>query len=121
MSDSSIGMIRGNLLVIPIEESLICVQPLYLRPEGGRIPEMKRVVVAYQNQVVMEETLEAGLARLFGGQVESTAAAAAPTGAARAGNGRAADLARQAAELYERAVAAQRGGDWARYRETLSQ
>src|SRR6266516_2653549 len=69
-------VIRGNLLVIPIEESLIYVQPLYLRAEGGRIPEMKRVVVAYQNQVVMEETLEAGLARLFGGAVEPTAAAA---------------------------------------------
>src|SRR5437899_3248704 len=114
-------VIRGNLLVIPIEESLIYVQPLYLRAEGGRIPEMKRVVVAYQNQVVMEETLEAGLARLFGGQVESIAAAAAPTGAARPGNGRAADLARQAAELYQRAVAAQRSGDWARYGEALSQ
>src|SRR6266487_4339179 len=71
-------VIRGNLLVIPIEESLIYVQPLYLRAEGGRIPEMKRVVVAYQNQVVMEETLEAGLARLFGGAVEPTAATGAP-------------------------------------------
>jgi uncharacterized membrane protein (UPF0182 family) len=114
-------VIRGNLLVIPIEESLIYVQPLYLRAEGGRIPEMKRVVVAYQNQVVMEETLEAGLARLFGGQVGPTAAAAAPPGAARPANGRAADLARQAAELYQRAIEAQRGGDWARYGETLSQ
>ncbi|PYO97877.1 MAG: UPF0182 family protein [Gemmatimonadetes bacterium] len=115
-------VIRGNLLVIPIEESLIYVQPLYLRAEGGRIPEMKRVVVAYQNQVVMEETLEAGLARMFGGQVESTAAAAAaPPGAARPADGRAADLARRAAELYQRAVAAQRSGDWARYGEELSQ
>ena len=114
-------MIRGNLLVIPIEESLIYVQPLYLRAEGGRIPEMKRVVVAYQNQVVMEETLEAGLARLFGGQVGPSAAAAAPLGAARPGNGPAADLARRAAELYQRAVEAQRSGDWARYGEALSQ
>src|SRR3989449_115502 len=114
-------VIRGNLLVIPIEESLIYVQPLYLRAEGGRIPEMKRVVVAHQNRVVMEETLEAGLARLFGGRVEPSAAAAAPTGAARPGNGRAADLARPPAELYQRAVAAQRSGDWARYGEALSQ
>jgi uncharacterized membrane protein (UPF0182 family) len=83
---------------------------------------MKRVVVAYQNQVVMEETLEAGLARMFGGQVESTTAAAAvPPSAARPGNGRAAELARRAAELYQRAVAAQRSGDWARYGEELSQ
>jgi uncharacterized membrane protein (UPF0182 family) len=114
-------VIRGNLLVIPIEESLIYVQPLYLRAEGGRIPEMKRVVVAYQNQVVMEETLEAGLARLFGGQVGPNAAAAAPPGAARPGNGPAADLARRAAELYQGAIEAQRKGDWARYGEALSQ
>src|SRR5438094_924852 len=114
-------VIRGNLLVIPIEESLIYVQPLYLRAEGGRIPEMKRVVVAHQNRVVMEETLEAGLARLFGGAVEPAAAAAAPPGAARSGNGRVADLARRAAELYQRAVEAQRSGDWARYGEALSQ
>src|SRR5437899_2848667 len=60
-------VIRGNLLVIPIEESLIYVMPLYLRAQGGRIPELKRVVVAYQNRVVMEETLDAGLAQLFGG------------------------------------------------------
>ena len=82
-------VIRGNLLVIPIEESLIYVQPLYLRAEGGRIPELKRVVVAYQNQVVMEETLEAGLARLFGGAVAPAAAAAEPAPARRpAGDGR---------------------------------
>src|SRR6058998_1893047 len=114
-------VIRGNLLVIPIEESLIYVQPLYLRAEGGRIPEMKRVVVAHQNRVVMEETLEAGLARLFGGAVEPAAAAAAATGAAGPGDGRAADLARRAAESYQRAVEAQRSGDWARYGAELSQ
>src|SRR5947209_7694572 len=91
-----------------------------LRAEGGRIPEMKRVVVAHQNRVVMEETLDAGLARLFGGAVEPAAAAAAPTGAVRPGDGRAADLARRAAESYQRAVEAQRSGDWARYGEELS-
>src|SRR5467141_1598045 len=101
-------VIRGHLLVIPIEESLIYVQPLYLRAEGGRIPEMKRVVVAHQNRVVMEETLDAGLARLFGGAVEPAAAAAASTGGARPGDGRAADLARRAAESYQRAVEALR-------------
>jgi uncharacterized protein len=113
-------VIRGNLLVIPIEESLIYVQPLYLRAEGGRIPELKRVVVAHQNRVVMEETLEAGLGRLFGGAVEPAAVAAASSAAGRAGTGRAAELARQAAELYQRAVGAQRSGDWARYGEELS-
>ena len=61
-------VIQGTLLVIPIEESLIYIRPLYLRAEGGRIPELKRVIVAYQNQIVMEETLDAALARLFAGR-----------------------------------------------------
>lgn len=113
-------VIRGNLLVIPIEESLIYVQPLYLRAEGGRIPELKRVVVAHQNRVVMEETLEAGLTRLFGGVALPAAAAATPSAAARPGDGRGAGLARQAAELYQRAVEAQRSGDWARYGAELT-
>ena len=60
-------VIRGDLLVIPIEESLVYVQPLYLQAEGGRIPELKRVVVAYENQVVMGETLDEALTTLFGG------------------------------------------------------
>ena len=71
-------VIRGDLLVIPIEESLLYVQPLYLQAEGGRIPELKRVVVAYENQVVMGETLDAALTELFGG-------APAPGPSARAG------------------------------------
>ncbi|MEO5903633.1 MAG: UPF0182 family protein, partial [Gemmatimonadaceae bacterium] len=76
-------VIRGELLVIPIEEALVYVQPIYLRAEGGKIPELKRVVVAYQQQVVMAETLEAGLARLFGGSVpqSSDSATALPRAA----------------------------------------
>ncbi len=58
-------VIQGTLLVIPIEESLLYIRPLYLRAAGGRIPELKRVIVAYQNQIVMEETLDEALGRLF--------------------------------------------------------
>ncbi|HKC87733.1 MAG TPA: UPF0182 family protein, partial [Blastocatellia bacterium] len=57
---------RGTLMVIPIEESLIYAQPLYLRSDTGRIPELRRVIVADENRIAMEPTLEAGLARLFG-------------------------------------------------------
>ncbi len=58
-------VIQGTLLVIPIEESLLYIRPLYLRSEGGRIPELKRVIVAYQNHIVMEATLDAAIARIF--------------------------------------------------------
>ena len=74
-------VIQGTLLVIPIEEGLIYVRPLYLRAETGKIPELKRVIVAYENRIAMEETLEASIARIFGDQIptpgEPTAAPAA--------------------------------------------
>lgn len=57
---------RGNLLVIPVEESLLYVQPLYLSGEEAPFPEMKRVVVVYGEDIVMEPTLEEALVRLFG-------------------------------------------------------
>jgi len=59
----------GTLLVIPIKESLIYVRPLYLLSPEGRIPELKRVVVAYQNRIVMAETLRLGLAQIFGAPI----------------------------------------------------
>ena len=65
-------VIRGNLLVIPIEESLIYVQPIYLRAEGGKIPELKRVIVAHENRIAMEETLDLALAGVFGGKVSAS-------------------------------------------------
>ena len=118
-------VIRGALMVIPIEESLIYVQPLYLRAEGGKIPELKRVIVAYQNRVVMEETLEAALSRLFGGRPAPSAVAAADTTATPVANPglrapavpepASSELLARAREHYDRAIAAQRAGDWATY------
>ena len=64
-------VIQGNLLVIPIEEGLLYVRPLYLRSESGKIPELKRVIVAYENKIAMEETLEEAISRIFGGEIPS--------------------------------------------------
>jgi uncharacterized membrane protein (UPF0182 family) len=128
-------VIRGELLVIPIRGSLIYVQPLYLRAEGGSIPELKRVVVAHENRVAMAETLEDGLGLLFGGTLPTrgTLAAAdsttgATTGAATTGPSTTAggstvpaDVLRQAQEHYDRAIAAQRAGDWAAYGREIDQ
>jgi uncharacterized membrane protein (UPF0182 family) len=66
-------VIRGSLLIIPIEDSLIYVQPLYLvATDKGGLPELSRVIVAYGNNVVMEETLEASIHRLFTGSLPGT-------------------------------------------------
>jgi uncharacterized protein len=128
-------VIWGTLMVIPIEESLIYVRPLYLRAQGGRIPELTRVIVAYENRIVMEETLEEGLARLFAtgpGQTrpqvpQDTRTPATPTtpqpsqvSSAGAESGLP-SLAADAQRHYDRAVQAQRSGDWATYGEELRQ
>ncbi|TDJ09515.1 MAG: UPF0182 family protein [Deltaproteobacteria bacterium] len=109
-------VIQGNLLVIPIEESLIYIRPLYLRAAGGRIPEMKRVMVAYRNQIVMEESLDQALERLF--PSDGRALVAAPEEfRPDLGTADGTDLAGEAQLHYQRAIRAQREGDWARYGE----
>jgi uncharacterized membrane protein (UPF0182 family) len=99
-------VIRGNLLVVPIENSLLYVSPLYLRAETGQLPELKRVIAAYGDRVVMEETLGAALAALFKDAVPARPASGAPEGA---------EDARAAAALghYDQAIARLKAGDWA--------
>ena len=127
-------VIQGTLMVIPIEESLIYVRPLYLRAQAGRIPELTRVIVAYQNRIVMEPTLDQAIARLFGqGERPPQSAPAAPTGTGAAATGAAATtgapapaanaawerLAAEARDTYQRALEAQRAGEWAKYGEEI--
>jgi len=61
-------IIRGNMLVVPVEESLLFIQPIYLRAEGVLLPEFKRVVVVFGDQTtpIMSESLDAALAEIFG-------------------------------------------------------
>ena len=121
-------VIQGPLLVIPIEESLVYVRPLYLKAEAGKIPELKRVIVAYENKIAMEETLEAGLVKLFGTTVDKakstieTPTTVTPTDppAGEAGvNISQEDLLTRAGDAYESAIRAQRDGDWTRYGEEI--
>ena len=78
-------VIRGNLLVIPIERSLVYVEPLYIAAEKGQLPELKRVIVGFGDRIAMEETLDGAIARVFGGplpQAGAEVAPSAPVGAA---------------------------------------
>ncbi|MGM0602996.1 MAG: UPF0182 family protein [Bacillota bacterium] len=58
-------VIRGNLLVIPIDNNIMYVEPIYLQAETSQLPELKRVVVAYENEIVMRENLGAAFKALF--------------------------------------------------------
>ena len=115
-------VIRGNLLVVPIENSLLYVTPLYLRAQTGQLPELKRVIAVYGGQVVMEQTLEEALAALF--KVPAAIAAPAapestPSAAAGSQPGPASDTVRAAREHYERAIARLKAGDWSGFGKEL--
>jgi hypothetical protein len=109
-------VIRGSLLVIPIEKSLLYVQPLFLAADKAGLPELKRVIVAFGDQVVMEENLELALQRLFGGKKTAAAVAEVTTPDSKA---LPAQLAKEAMSIYEKAVNLQRQGNWAGYGEEL--
>ena len=111
---------RGNLLVIPIEDALLYIEPIYLQSVNAKIPELKRVIVALGNEITMQPTLAEALELLVGRRGGSPSrkdmggparAPAAPGGAPSAGR----DLIVRALKAYNESVAAQRRGDWAEY------
>ncbi len=110
-------IIRGSLLIIPVESALIYIQPLYLAAEDkGGLPELRRVIVAYENNVVMDQTLEGAFQKIFGGRVPTaspvqTGEPPRPTGIK--------DLVREAGSTFERMMQLQRQGDWAGYGEQM--
>ncbi|KVD82035.1 hypothetical protein WS62_24060 [Burkholderia sp. ABCPW 14] len=102
-------VIRGHLVVVPIENSILYVSPLYLRAASGQLPELKRVIAAYGDRVVMEETLSEALAALF----KETAPMAAPARGATDAR------AREALAHYDRAIERLKAGDWAGFGSEL--
>ncbi len=124
LDQSGSEVIRGNLLVIPIGDSVVYVQPLYLRASEtpGAYPELKRVIVASNERVVMEPTLAEALAALTAPTAGSPTPPAPPDGATGSPPPSApetspaqADLAQQALEAYNRGQAALARGDWTAY------
>ena len=103
-------VIRGTLLVVPIGNSILYVSPLYLRAQSGQLPELKRVIAAYGDRVVMEETLPAALTALFKG---SAPVAGLPAPAGSSPSSSADEQARQALADYDRAIDRLKAGDWA--------
>ena len=115
-------VLRGELLVLPIEGALIYVQPLYLRAQGGRIPELKRVIAAHEGRVAMAATLDTALAALFADGPRSFDTTTVVTGLTSSADttgatvpADVAQLVRRARDHFDRARAAQRGDDWATY------
>jgi uncharacterized membrane protein (UPF0182 family) len=115
LNSSNSQVVLGNLLTIPMEQSILYVQPLYLQSQnrGNRRAELTRVIVAYGDRLEMGESLQDALGKVFGegagspaGGEPAAVTAARPTTKA---------LVRRAADSLKRAQAAQRAGDWAGY------
>jgi uncharacterized membrane protein (UPF0182 family) len=104
-------VIRGaNLLVIPIENSILYVTPLYLRAEQGHLPELKRVIAAYGEHVVMKETLDEALSALF---IEPSAVRPVSSTKEEMPVTRpSASQARETLDRYNQAVERLKSGDW---------
>jgi uncharacterized membrane protein (UPF0182 family) len=111
---------RGNLLVIPIKDSLLYVEPLYLQAEQSKMPELRRVIVAHGDKIVMEPTLEEALNKIFGkgavvqeqGQQQAGPAPSETVVDTVKG------LAAEASRIYEEGQGRLKSGDWAGYGES---
>ncbi|WP_291564364.1 MULTISPECIES: UPF0182 family protein [unclassified Clostridium] len=104
----------GEVLIIPIEKSLLYVEPLYLRAAGEKsIPEMKNVIVGYGDQIVLANNIENALAQLFNYEDKAGDENKVITATDNA------DI-KKIKELYDKAIEAQKNGDWAKYGEYIN-
>ncbi|WP_034629285.1 UPF0182 family membrane protein [Desulfotruncus alcoholivorax] len=113
------SVIRGNLLVIPVKNSLLYVEPIYLQAEQSKMPELRRVVVAHGDKVVMEPTLDMALNKIFGTPVKTGQESVATEPRTDQTN-TIQELINQANDLYNQAQDRLKNGDWAGYGEAIS-
>ncbi|AZR72708.1 hypothetical protein BBF96_04455 [Anoxybacter fermentans] len=115
------SVIRGNLLTIPIKNSILYVEPIFLQAQQSQLPELKRVIVVFGDEVVMEPTLREALAKIFG----------IKEGIVKEDNAldelgdivieELAPLAERALQVYQEAKRLLREGDFAGYGEKLNE
>lgn len=108
-------VVLGNMLVIPVADSLLYVQPLYLQANKSQIPELQRVIVADKEGIAMRPTLGEALAALTGIKVTAKPAPNALPATATPVTPAQLTLARSAMDHYSKAQIALKAGDWATY------
>ena len=119
---------RGNMFVVPIEDSLLYIEPVYLEATNSSIPEVKRVIVAYGDQIAYEATLADALNSLFGegsahespGSEEASGDTDTSAGGSDASLSHT-EIVSRAQEAFDNAQKAQKDGDWAKYGEYLKE
>ena len=115
------SVIRGSLIVIPIETSLLYIEPIYLQGTSGQLPELKRVIVGYNNNVVMRETLDEALRDVFAGQVNSSSVSASSGNTPLPTVAQARATIQEAWSQYQSARAALRKEDFGAYGKAMDQ
>jgi hypothetical protein len=111
-------VIRGNLLMIPLGESLLYVEPVFLQAETGGLPQLKRVIVTAGDQIAMEPTLKESIAAIFGAEAPPTEPVVKPPAPAEPEEPVAADIAdliEEAQQHYNKAQQYLQAGDWTGY------
>ncbi len=103
---------RGNLLVIPIKDSILYIEPLYIQAETGQLPELKRVLVSDGERVVMEEDLAKALEVLFGKSKREVVVE-------EEGEKTSTELIKEAQDYYDMIGDSMKEGDWVGFGDSL--
>ncbi len=126
-------VIRGNLLVLPINDALLYVEPIFLEADAGGLPELSRVIVAHEETVVMADTLDQALVKVFGviGELPADVPEEDLPDDFELDDpvpevdidveAELVDLIRQAQEAYEEALKLQQEGDWSGYGDKIKE
>lgn len=113
-------VLRGNLVIIPIENSLLYVEPIYIQADTkNSIPQVKKVIVSFKNRIVMEDTLEAALAKLFNYKQNDGNEPSLPDSTDTMTDDMTA-LIKTAGTYFEKSKEASQAGDWAAYGEYIN-
>lgn len=122
-SQEGSNVLRGNLLTIPIENSLLYVEPVYIQASNeNNIPEMKRVIVAYKNQIVMEKNLDTALSKIFGDlSIEEDGEGVVDDLEEGEINEEVENTIKSANETFIKAKKASQNGDWDKYGEYIEE
>ena len=121
---------RGNMFIVPIEDSLLYIEPVYLEATNSSIPEVKRVIVAYGDRIAYEPTLAEALNSLFGEDSvlpsDSTETGGGSDQAAESEGGDDQEMSQteiisNAQEAFDNAQSAAQDGDWAGYGEYINE
>ena len=116
----------GDTIIIPIKDSLLYVEPLYLRAQGkNSIPEMKRVIVGYGDKIVSAESIDLALQKIFNYTSNTQVPTPTPNGTTttpqQPATKASAEQIKQAKDLYQKALDAQKAGDWSKYGDYIKQ